>query len=77
MSLSKENVEGLCLKHQVEIGVAQPLNALAKAITKLAGDEVVDDPTEDQLVALVHRGVLSKEEALEALGRHLTGGPHV
>lgn len=65
-------VTDLAKKHGIKYEEAST-DVVAKAITKLSGDEVITDETTELLVALVRANVIDKSTMLHLLGIHLMG----
>lgn len=70
------HLEGLAKAHQVKT-VRTPQDALAEVITRLAGDEVTSDATEDLIVNLKRSGVINGAQMISFLGQHIDERKHV
>lgn len=63
-------IADLARQHGIS-GKRTPDDALAEVITRLADDEVVNDATEDILVALKRAGVIDGSTMVSLLGKYL------
>lgn len=66
----KEYIAGLARQHSIRY-TRTPDDALAEASTRLAGDEITTDETENLLVALKRAHVIDSATMVSLLGNYL------
>lgn len=67
----KDCVHALARQHGV-VYVSSPLDRFAEAITRVCGDDVELDETQDLLIALVRAGIIRKEDLVFIHARYLS-----